>query len=215
MRRCGAQRTGPVRNGMLFFGGHLSECAAVELQRGKHGVIAKAVRSAWTIGDDTFNLAPKGLGRTIGPDDTYRCDEARTSLIRRRLGELSDQLFAVLGIRGVGSREPGGEHAGSSIESVDFEAGVISDSTSAGCVGNGARFEFGVGLKCRTGLLDIGNVRGPSRYVNSCAGQDVDHLSGLIGIGCRKKKSHRHRPDFGSVTSGNAPGGDASTSLWA
>jgi hypothetical protein len=47
----------------------------------------------------------------------------------------------------------------SAVESIDFEASVVSECGDTGCVGNGAGLEFGVALERRRVLHDIGNVK--------------------------------------------------------
>ena len=134
---------------VLFFSGKLSECLVVTIRQ-EHRIITETVSSARLEGDSSPHLSLEYLKDLSVERDGDRADEAGTAVFAAI--EFLEQFCYALGIaRGITGRVD----AGTSIESFDFQSGVIRESGGVTVTAGGSSFQRGIFGKGGSVLFDL------------------------------------------------------------
>lgn len=181
--------------------------------RDKEWIVPEAVGPRLDQGDVTFTASGEkaGFERDVDWGQCQDTTETGGTMGMRSFGEEAEKFGVVRAIRGIareaelGRGESGGLYAGSSVEGIDLEAGIIREHEPGGRTGGdlcrqlveepaSQRFglEPGVGFERDAGLIDGWRAREiPQRLIGEPVAQDRPDFGDLVGVaGCDDQSGH-------------------------
>ncbi len=149
--------------------------------RHEHCVVSKAAFAPFCLRNVplTHSLSPQL--RTIGIRDERNGAKSGRALRDCNTLQFVQQLASIVGVRGIGTGESRGVHAGSATECIDFQPRVVGNRRQAGCIANGSSLQSRVAQQCVGVLDDVANRVRTWKKLHNTAKQILDFCN-LVGI---------------------------------
>lgn len=171
---------------VLFLHGHLGEGSVGHSRRSagvrhEHCVVSKAAFAPLCLRNVPLTHALGPQLRTIGMRDERNGAESGRALLDCNTLQFVQQLASIVGVRGIGTGESRGVHAGSTTECIDFQPRVVGNRWYAGGIANGSSLESRVAQQCVGVLDDVANRVRSWKQLDNTAKQIPDFCN-LVGI---------------------------------
>ncbi len=156
-----------MADGVLLVGSQLGIAAALRvgalvrlahtaLVGDEERVVAEAVVPGQPLeGDAARAFAPAGEVLAGGQDEADRRHELRAALPRRDVLHVLEKLVVVGLVVAVVAAVAGAVDAGSAVQRIHAEAGIVGDGGQAAGLADGLGFDEGIGLKGSAGLVRL------------------------------------------------------------
>lgn len=172
-----------VGDGVLIFGGHLCEGAAVTLCWDEYGVVAEALGAAGFGRDLAFHYTPSHDLTPVGPQSKGDGDETGTPV--GHPDQVGEQLGHIVGVAGRLPRITRRTHARGTSEGIHFQPGVVRNRRDTCSAAERLRLESCVGLQGLAGLVYVGDARRTGFQLDTRAHENRSDFGNLMGVGTR------------------------------
>ena len=142
--------------------------------RHEHCVVSKAAFAPLCLRNVSFTHALGPQLRTIGIRDECNGAESGRALLDCNTLQFVQQLASIVGVRGIGTGESRGVHAGSSTECIDFQPRVVGNRRQARCVADGASLQSRIAQQCVGVFHDVANRVRSWKKLHNTAKQILD-----------------------------------------
>ncbi len=155
-------------------------------ERLEHRIIAETLRAARRPDDMALDFAAEQLGMTIRPGKAENADEAPGAALEGcRAGLLHGGLDLLHRhgkiARAIGSFRPvGGIDAGSAVQRIDHQAGIIRQGRQARGPGRSERLDRGIFLKRRAGFIRLAKFRSAADLAAKPSGPIRSRISRIL-----------------------------------